>query len=237
MGNSLTKKAHKNEIQKEEESSVPEIVNDLPSPIIEEKYKTYEKSNLKKYPTVILNTNLIIPIILYMNNVEILMDALVLIKTINSRLTSRIIKEKKNFFCDKLLSGRQDMNEVYCEFDMKDYHIANSFPKVNITVETKDQGWASVSASSSWVELRFKNKITNKEKSFDIGRNFKEKNFKSLKYNLNNKCEGILHEIFEQFLDPNNIVQVVARSMYPGWVCYIRRAEFIFKYFKIDREF
>ena len=184
-----------------------------------------------------MNLNLIIPILLYLNDKEILMNALVLNKKINKRLETKIINDKNYFKCDKNLPGVQDMNHVYCEFEIKDYYVENCVPEIEIIVESKDQGWASVSGSSSWIELKFENKLNNTNKKFTIGKNFKERDFKQhiLKLDSNNK--GMFSEILEQFNDVNNTVQVVARSMYSGWVCHVRKAEFFFKYFYIDRKY
>ena len=191
-----------------------------------------EYQPMEKYPTVHLPLNLTKEIILYLNNSEIF-DCMTLNKNINTYLKNRIHYTKPAFKKEIELRGHDNMNETYCEIELSDYVKEECLKKVDFTILTKDQGWASVNESSSWVEIKFIN--NEDEKTFVVTRNFKERDYKTIKIEYNYSSNGIESEIFELFKDRRNKVKIVARSMYPGWVCHIKKVLFIFTNFELNR--
>jgi hypothetical protein len=172
-----------------------------------------------------------------------------LIKNIFSFIDKQTIFNKKYLYLNKQLfglfnlkaiqvkidntheiGGTDWMDTVYCEYDFeqicKEKSIGkNTLKNIFFEIESKDQGWASVNESSSFVILRIVEKANIKIvlKSRILIKNFAEPSFKQTNINL----KVLLKDEFKDYVDlltnKDSLLQIVGKSEYPGWLCYIRK--------------
>lgn len=140
------------------------------------------------------------------------------------------------------IGGTYDMNVIYCEYDL-DY-IANEnktgktgILNIELEIESHDQGWASVTCSSSWVEMNIidKKNPDNILQNFRLFENFRISDYKNYKINLKNLLNSAkFNEILKVIRNEDCKIQIVARSMYPGWECYVKKCNAKFIFLKLD---
>lgn len=116
---------------------------------------------------------------------------------------------------NEMLHGKENMNVKYIQTDLKENIV--EVKEIEVVGLTKDQGWASVSGSSSWIELAVVNEegheITERKKIFE---NFKLKEFKRWETKINDQ------EILKALTKKGAQIAVYARSQYPGWICEVK---------------
>jgi hypothetical protein len=227
MGNSLKKDKKLN--QDTDQKSNSNNMEDSKTNTTNFKSRTTEPQGSPHLPLHIIDT-----IFVYFNDTEY-RKALLINKKLNQLMNNKIVKRITSFSHDKTIGGKQNMNEVYCELSLSEYVLsdADALKKVRIKFETKDQGWASVNCSSSWVLLRFiDNNPENQVIEFTLTQNFKEKDYKKVELVIDSKNKA---EMFNYFKDRDLKMQLVARSMYPGWECYLRDVDIEFLNYKINR--
>jgi hypothetical protein len=121
------------------------------------------------------------------------------------------------------LLGRQDMNDLYISSNISDHlHKNEKLLFVHMEIESKDQGWASVNYSSSWVDLIIKDQEDQQKDYFNLLQNFKVKDYKKYEI-IFNKSKNT--DIFNSLGNTNNKFEIRAISMYPGWTCSIKSAK------------
>lgn len=117
----------------------------------------------------------------------------------------------------------QNLNYVYLSAKLSE--MIQNYQRIVISVETRDQGWASVSDSNSFFDLRItdcnNNLLAEKNRIIE---NYRESDYKMKTFILNRNDSTL-----GQFLNSNNNIILVARSQYPGWENYIKSAKFIFE--------
>jgi hypothetical protein len=186
-----------------------------------------------------LNSNLLRNILSYLPLNMIATKYITLNKKLNKlmKISSLEVNKETNYE----LLGTSNMNKVYCEYDLDEIKKENNKQNVELvnmhfTIQSKDQGWASVNESSSWVELYIREKNDNKIlKCIKIAENFREKDYKKTEVNLKEQMKKIeYNKLLKEFNGKNLIIQIVARSMYPGWECYIGKCIAKFQFFSID---
>ncbi len=115
------------------------------------------------------------------------------------------------------------MNYVYLQAKFSE--MKNDYSKITVTIETRDQGWASVENSNSYFDLRIVNENGNLLGEISrIIENYKQEEFVRRTYVL--KRNGCQHETH---MCGNNVLQLVMRSQYPGWENYARFGEIKFE--------
>lgn len=181
-------------------------------------------------------------ILSYLEPRNILKNCLFLNKSINKLFQFKILN--KIILHDYELKGKQNMDTIYCEYNIETL-LADGLTinnpiilDVEFEIESKDQGWATLNISNSWVELRLieKNKENNKRSAFayyDLVRNYKDEDYKLTKISLLDFRQNGRY-ILESLRNKNCIIQIVARSEYPGSLCYIRRVNAKFSFFEIN---
>lgn len=139
------------------------------------------------------------------------------------------------------IGGSQDMNTVYSEYDLDQICSENKVGKntlknIFFEIESKDQGWASVRESSSFVILRIVDKENKKTvlKQKIIVKNFKEQNFKNTKIDLKQLLREEFNDYLNDLSNKNTLLQIVGKSEFPGWLCYIRKCNAKFNLLSID---
>jgi hypothetical protein len=100
--------------------------------------------------------------------------------------------------------------------------MTDNFKEIEIIVETKDQGWASVQDSNSYFDLRLTKDGTLISQKQRIISNYKESSFKRKTFVLKKNDPFICDLTF------GNTLELVARSEYPGWQNYVRYAKINF---------
>ena len=116
------------------------------------------------------------------------------------------------------LHGRENMNELYIKTEILDKIL--EIEEIEIEGKTKDQGWSSVSDSTSWIEA-----VVVKENNHElvprktIYKNFKEQDYKHWKTTINDSSflDALKHHGAQ--------IAVYARSMYSGWICEVKEME------------
>lgn len=194
---------------------------------------------LPDYKCIKLNNFLVRNIISYVEPKVIVNKLMFLNKALYKLLDLKCKQATIEF--NYLLSGRQDMNDLYCSFDLndmtKDSDVTNrNLLSIEFLIESKDQGWASVNCSSSWVELKlFKKGNDNHPLAHtNLVFNFKEQNYKSTIIKFNAADEN-MKKIIDKIKETDDcVMKIFARSMYPGWVCYIRKVKAKFSFFDIN---
>jgi hypothetical protein len=179
-----------------------------------------------------LPLHIIDTILVYFNDTEY-RKALLINKKLNQLMNNKIVKRIASFSHDKTIGDKLDMNEVYCELRLSEYVSSDvdALKKVRIKFETKDQGWASVNCSS--ILLRFiDNNTKNKVIEITLAQNFKEKYYKKVQLVIDSKNKA---EMFKYLKDRDLKMQLVAKSVYPGWQCYLRDVVIEFLNYKINR--
>lgn len=187
-------------------------------------------------PTIHLLKFLVKNILVYLDNKKLISECIYLNKYINGLFN--ITLTYKQFENDKLVHAGQNKSLVHSEFDCIDYiDKGEILTQVKITLESKDQGWASAPESSSWVELKFLNKGTGEVNAvIPIAKNYREKCYKT--YNIVftlNQSDEYQTNVMNNFSNLNNKVEVLARCMFPGWECYLKNVKIDFKCLNIDR--
>jgi len=202
--------------------------------------KTNFNNKMNKNPNQ-LNIFLIKNILTYLEPIKVINSCLFLNKAINKLFHFKIFE--KEIKTEYLLRGKENMNEIYVEYD-----IDNILEKTKITnemisniefeLESKDQGWAWFNDSNSWIELKIIEKTNDKLKEkilgvYELVRNFKETDYKKTKISLINFSPN--GKLIINLIRMNKCkIQIVARSKYPGWLCYIRLVKTKFSFFDID---
>ena len=194
--------------------------------------KTY-KPLTKTNPFLKLNKNLILECIEFNSPFERLS-----IRLINRKFKSLINTYLKiHFEENKLpLEGYDNMNVSYLKLVLPQNFL---FPlEMNIIAKTKDQGWATVNKSSSWVELKFFKDILMKNEihKLKLVENYKEKDYKTVQkvYDFKNKNLDENKKLLESFV-PGGLISLTARSEFPGWKCFMREASIELKYMVLDK--
>ncbi len=150
------------------------------------------------------------------------------------------------------IGGEQNMNKLYCEIDLEKINnsekilIEGKFEKKHLRniifeIESKDQGWASVNCSSSYVDLRMctRPNIQNNNnseiiKNTNLVKNFKQNSYKNTIINLNLNLKNEKKEYLDLFINKNCLMQIVGRSLYPGWLCFIRKCKITLIFIAIE---
>ncbi|CAD8120697.1 unnamed protein product [Paramecium sonneborni] len=168
-------------------------------------------------------------------------------EVLNLGLTNSFFKETLLNFKRKEVSIKKDAVvrnseiQLYLELDISE--ICDKIEAIMAIVETKDQGWASASYSTSWVTLT----LFNKKEDYDshgvcpyekiIYENYREKQYRERKLKITNVMEK----------DPKNKQQqttlvglcrkgefqklgIVLKCQYPGWECYMQSGQIIVWY-------
>lgn len=171
----------------------------------------------------------------------IIKNCLFLNKAIHKLFQFRILE--KNIKTEYLMKGKQDMNEIYVEYDigalLKKSNINNELLlNIEFEIESKDQGWACLNNSNSWIELKIIEKNSDKKTGrelgiYDLVKNFKESDYKNTTISLNNFSPNG-NFILDLIKKHSCIIQIIARSMYPGWLCYVRKVNARFTFFEIN---
>ena len=109
-----------------------------------------------------LSIFLIKNILTYMEPKFIIKNCLFLNKAIHTLFQFKIFE--KNIKTEYLLKGRQEMNEIYVEYDidqiLRKTNLTNEMLlNIEFEIESKDQGWACLNNSNSWVELKIIEKV------------------------------------------------------------------------------
>jgi hypothetical protein len=201
--------------------------------------KFHEKENNKSstYISIFLIKN----IMTYIEPRLIIKNCLFLNKAIHKLFQFKILE--KNIKTEYLMKGKQDMNEIYVEYDieiMLEKSNINNQMLLNIEfeIESKDQGWACLNNSNSWIELKIIEKNSEKKHGkelgiYDLVKNFKESDYKNTKISLNHFSPN--GNFILDFIKKHKcFIQIIARSMYPGWLCYVRRVNASFTFFEIN---
>lgn len=216
------------------------------SKINSEKHKTdfnskkskFEKvEKFREYNCIRLNNNLLHNILTYIEPTTLVEDYLMLNKSLFNKFNLKPFKSEKVF--QHLIGGRQNMNDLYCKFDLSQI-TENSkashktILNIEFEIESKDQGWASVNMSSSWVELRIvcRDDENNTILTCDLVRNLVDRDFKNTKIDIN-KLGKIGRKVIEIIKKENPMLLIYARSMYPGWECYVRKVNARFLFYEI----
>lgn len=139
------------------------------------------------------------------------------------------------------IGGSQWMDTVYCEFDLEQICkeknvLKNTLKNAFFEIESKDQGWASVNESSSFVILRIvdKNVKSKVYKNRIIVKNFREQNYKKTKIDLKEILKDEFNDYMNDLKNKDSLLQIVGKADYPGWLCYIRKCNAEFNLLSID---
>ncbi len=140
-----------------------------------------------------------------------------------------------------IIGGEQDMDTVYSEYNTeqicKENNIGkNTLKNIFFEIESKDQGWASVNESSSFVILRIVDKEDKSKfyKNQIVIKNFKEQNYKNTKIDLQKLLKNEFKDYIDCLINKDCLLQIVGKSLYPGWLCYIRKCNAKFNLLSID---
>ena len=186
----------------------------------------------KTNPFLKLNKNLILECIEFNSPMERLR-----FKFINRKFKSiinihlKILLEENK----QSLNGFDNMDVSYLKLSLPQNFL---FPlEMKTVLTTKDQGWASASYSTSWVELQFfkDNLQENSIHKLTLVENYKEKTFKTVKNVFNFKTQNSEEnkKLLRSFV-PGGVISMNARSQFPGWKCYMNEALIELKYIAID---
>ena len=131
-------------------------------------------------------------------------------------------QDVKNIISSSEYIKGENLNYVYLQTKISEFP---TFESILITVETRDQGWSTVQGSNSFFDLRVLDEKGNMlAERKRIIENSGEENYKFKKFTLNKN-----DEILGNYLNGNNILQLVVRSQFAGWENYIKFAEFKFE--------
>jgi len=132
------------------------------------------------------------------------------------------IGAKTNVTSSQQIQG-ENLNYVYLKAKFSEF--PSNFSRVIVSVETHDQGWASVPGSESYFDLKIvdKNGTLLAEKSRII-ENYSEKQFSKKTYTLNRNDQQL-----GSFMVGENMLQLIARSQYPGWQNHVKSGEIKFE--------
>lgn len=129
---------------------------------------------------------------------------------------------KNNLSSSQKIQG-ENLNYIYLKAKFSEFPL--NFSKIIITVQTRDQGWATVPGSNSFFDLRIVDKNGNllAEKKRII-ENYQEPQF-------TNKIFTLLKndEVLGSFMVGENSLQLVVRSQYPGWQNFVNYGEIKFE--------
>ena len=67
-----------------------------------------------------------------------------------------------------------------------------------------------------------------------INNNYKERNYKTTKLTLKDTRIMSKFNVIREIRDKNCKIQIVARSAYPGWQCFVREVTAKIQFFSID---
>jgi hypothetical protein len=130
-------------------------------------------------------------------------------------LVEEQVEDSEIFGKTEILHGHDNMNQIYFSHEVKAYDRGRKVKSVVFEGSSKDQGWASVSDSSSWLEAGV---IINESEvcsRVPLFKNYCLENFKEWE----TKIES---EDFMAALSQKGARLVVwARSEYPGWICSV----------------
>ncbi|CAK65395.1 unnamed protein product (macronuclear) [Paramecium tetraurelia] len=154
-------------------------------------------------------------------------------------LTNSFFKEyllnfkKREIHLEQLEQVTDDGIKLYLELDISD--IYDKITAIMATVETKDQGWASASYSTSWVTLTLFNNpqdyLTHGVQPFEhiIHSNYREAKYAQRKATITEimtindknkqKQETLLGIVAKGEFQKLGIVQ---KCQYPGWQCFMK---------------
>ena len=128
------------------------------------------------------------------------------------------------------IGGTEWMDTVYCEYDFeqicKEKSIGkNTLKNIFFEIESKDQGQATAYESSSYVILRIVEKanVKNVLKGTILVKNFKDQSYKQTKIDLKVLLKDEFKDYFDLLTNKDTLLQIVGKSEYPGWLCFIRK--------------
>ena len=116
------------------------------------------------------------------------------------------------------LHGRENMNELYLKTQILDKIL--EVEEIEIEGKTKDQGFASVPGSNSWIEA-----VVVKENGEElverktVFENYKFSEWKEWKEKIHD------HNFLQALKHHGAQIQIYARSKYPGWICEVKEIE------------
>ncbi|CAD8058042.1 unnamed protein product [Paramecium sonneborni] len=165
----------------------------------------------------------------------------------NLGLTNSFFKEQLLNFKKKEISIKKnsfvtnDGIELYLELDISD--IYDKIAIIQAIVETKDQGWATVPYSSSWVTLTLFNEqqdyLTHQQQPFEqrIYSNYKEKQFAERRLTITEamNVDNSKKQLNESILGLSRKGQfkklgIVQKCLEIAWECYLKSAKIIVFY-------
>ncbi|CAD8205408.1 unnamed protein product [Paramecium pentaurelia] len=136
---------------------------------------------------------------------------------------------------------KDDNISLYLEMDISE--IYDKIEVIMAIVETKDQGWASASYSTSWVTLTlFNNPVeyqTHGVMPYEkiIYENFREKNYAERKLTITETIamDNTKKQQYETLLGlcrkgEYKKLGIVQKCQYPGWECYLKSGKIIVWY-------
>ena len=175
-------------------------------------------------------------------------------KYLSSMIKFEVVLRQYNYKNEIIATNYKNTQSF--SFEIKDIIGIEENPSLQIKAiliefESKDQGWASVNSSSSWISLDFKkealrmNDDEEEERYFEdnpyystnIVHNFKVRDYKKrsilLKENeLSTDKASKSRNIFDAMMDRSTLVSVSANALYPGWECYLKN--FSVKYYFVE---
>ena len=160
-------------------------------------------------------------------------------KQFRKAIPTKVKKEKYYVENKVMFEGKENMTDVYLTAQIPE----NIFRplKLNIMIETKDQGWAT-HTSSSWVDLLFYKdkdaKVDEATHLINLTNNQAEKEFKIVekKFDLEKLNDEYIKEITSNIF-PNGKMNIFSNSRYFGWVCHMKQASIEFIYLSVTNEY
>lgn len=193
-----------------------------------------------EYHCISINKYLIRNIISYIEPRVILSDLLLLNKSLCKLFNLKAFE--KNFFFSHEIDGAQKFDDFYCEININEILSESNIPcknllNVELEIESMEEGWSTISCSDSWVEIKASDQhnATEVRGAFNLKKNNFAKGYSTTKISLRKSSEKENgSKILEQLRHDNGIFKIYARSMYPGWICFVRNIKIRFLYFDID---
>ena len=128
------------------------------------------------------------------------------------------IKEKEYVFAEKFKDESGNVTRVHYEIELP----GDIEDEVEISVETKDQGWASNDSSGSWVAAKLlSNDLKTKYAEVSIHHNVKVKHWTWRKRVFNKDNESKYDQEFFKNLKKGYKLQIIGNSRYPGWKIHL----------------